>query len=288
MSEDGMRLWLEILSGARAWESPDGPVTITSRSVWHADHGPAADFLEAQLAGMGLPVTRLEFDRDTDHFINLEARLAGEDPGLDPVFVTAHYDSTASRTEGWYPITDPAPGASDNGSGTVITLEIARLLSLAAAADLPARDVVFVLFDGEELGLFGSERYVADLVDAGGRVLCVMNVDMVGWSPPATPDRYWYTYDAANEPRAAFGLEAIYDFVPEAVPIPSSLELFASSDHASFWDGGFCAASMSGFPPAPEYHTTGDVIGACDWPYLMAAARSAAAAAAAWAYRWVD
>jgi hypothetical protein len=288
MSEDGMRLWLEILSGARAWESPEGPVTITSRSVYHADHGPAVDFLEAELTNMGLSAVRLEFDLETDHFINLEARLAGADPDLDPVFVTAHYDSTASRTEGWYPITDPAPGASDNGSGVIIALEIARLLTLAAATDPPARDVVFVLFDGEELGLLGSEQYVADLVAAAGRVLCVINVDMVGWSPPATPDRYWYTYDGADEATAAFGLEAIYDFVPEAVPIPSSLELFASSDHASFWGGGFCAASMSGFPPAPQYHTTGDVIEAVDWPYLMAAARSAAAVTAAWAYRWSD
>jgi len=288
MSEDGMRLWLEILTGERAWESPDGPVTISSRAFGNEGLGEAADFLDAELADMGYTVTRHEFDVGIDHFINIVTRVAGAASGLAPVYVTAHYDSDASRTAGWNPATDPAPGASDNGSGTVIALEIARQLSLAAATELPARDVVFVLFDGEELGLIGSAQYVADLTAAGGSVLCVMNVDMVGWNPPAALDRYWYTYDAANEARAAFGLEAVYAFVPEAVPIPSTLELFAGSDHASFWEGGFCAASMTGYPPAAEYHTTGDVIDTYDWPYFMAAARSAAAVTAAWAYRWTD
>ena len=43
---------------------------------------------------------------------------------------------------------------------------------------------------------------------------------------------------------------------------------------------------MSGFPPDPLYHTVDDTVPNMDWAYFMAAARSAAAVAAAWAYRW--
>jgi hypothetical protein len=43
---------------------------------------------------------------------------------------------------------------------------------------------------------------------------------------------------------------------------------------------------MSTFPPEAIYHTFGDVIDAYDWPIFLTATRSAAAIAAARAYRY--
>ena len=286
LDEDRMQGRLEVLSGQTPWDSPGGPVTIASRAVGHASHADAADYLESLLAGAGLTVSRLEFDREGTPYVNLEARLAGSNPALDPVLVTAHYDSDAINTSGWDPATGPAPGASDNGTGSIVLVEIAGILGGLAPADLPPRGVIFVLFDGEEAGLLGSDQYVADLAAAGGTIMCVINVDMVGWDPAATPGRYWYTYRPDDQAKAALGLEAIADFAPEAQPIPSTLEIWGGSDHYSFWMGGYCGASMSGFPPDPLYHTVDDTVPNMDWAYFMAAARSAAAVAAAWAYRW--
>ena len=42
------------------------------------------------------------------------------------VLVTGHYDSRNSDT---FNGTDPAPGANDDGSGTAVSLECARVLS---------------------------------------------------------------------------------------------------------------------------------------------------------------
>lgn len=69
----------------------------------------------------------------------------------------------------------PAPGADDNGSGSATVAAIAQALADDALRD----DVHFVLFGGEEQGLFGSTDYVArlspqDRLRLGG----VVNIDM--------------------------------------------------------------------------------------------------------------
>ena len=71
----------------------------------------------------------------------------------------------------------PAPGADDNGSGSAGVLEMARAL-----AQHPNRhDLRFILFGGEEQGLFGSQHYVNRLTAAEkGKILSVVNMDMIG------------------------------------------------------------------------------------------------------------
>ena len=103
---------------------------------------------------------------------NLMARLPGST--TPPRFlVTAHLDSI-NQAGG---PTASAPGADDNGSGSAGVLEMAHVLASAGAA----ADVLFVLFGGEEQGLFGSRQFVA----AGqgfnaGAVAAVVNMDMIG------------------------------------------------------------------------------------------------------------
>ena len=63
--------------------------------------------------------------------------------------VGSHYD-TVGR----------APGVDDNGSGSVIVLETARLLHLANVT--LDHTIIFVCFDLEEFGLMGSNAFVTD------------------------------------------------------------------------------------------------------------------------------
>ena len=75
----------------------------------------------------------------------------GEIPGEKAdefVVVGAHLDS-------W----DLAQGTTDNGTGSCIVLETARLLVRSGVK--PKRTIRFVLFSGEEQGLHGSRQYVA-------------------------------------------------------------------------------------------------------------------------------
>jgi hypothetical protein len=75
----------------------------------------------------------------------------GEIPGTDKadefVVVGAHLDS-------W----DLGQGTTDNGTGTTVVLEAARLLAKSGVK--PHRTIRFVLFTGEEQGLHGSRAYV--------------------------------------------------------------------------------------------------------------------------------
>jgi len=84
------------------------------------------------------------------------------------VLVTCHVDSH-----------DIAEGAIDNGTGTALVVEVARLLS--TALDRLGTAVRFVAFGAEEIGLFGSKTW-ADNAELDA-VKCVINVDCAGASP---------------------------------------------------------------------------------------------------------
>ena len=89
------------------------------------------------------------------------------------VLVTAHLDSININGGP----AAPAPGADDNGSGSAGLLEISR----AFRDHRGEHDLRFILFGGEEEGLFGSKRYVANLsADERSRILAVVNMDMIG------------------------------------------------------------------------------------------------------------
>ena len=103
---------------------------------------------------------------------NTIARLPGAS-SAPRLLVTAHLDSI-NQVGG--PAAS-APGADDDGTGSAGVLELARVLASAGAA----ADILFVLFGGEEEGLFGSKQFVA----AGqgfspGAVAGVINMDMIG------------------------------------------------------------------------------------------------------------
>jgi hypothetical protein len=69
-------------------------------------------------------------------------------------------------------------GADDDGSGSMALLEIAEYL--AAQPARPKRSILFVWHTGEELGLNGSEWYVAHPTVPLNRIVAQINVDMIG------------------------------------------------------------------------------------------------------------
>jgi carboxypeptidase Q len=78
---------------------------------------------------------------------NTVGEIRGSDKPDEYVVLGAHLDS-------W----DLGQGTTDNGTGTVVVLEAARLL--ARSGIRPKRTIRFVLFTGEEQGLHGSKAYV--------------------------------------------------------------------------------------------------------------------------------
>jgi Peptidase family M28 len=106
---------------------------------------------------------------------NVYAVLKGSDPedAKRIVLVTGHYDSRNSENLN---ITDDAPGANDDASGTAVSLESARALSkLKFRATL-----VFLTVAGEEQGLNGAQHFARMARQAGWSIEGVLDDDIVG------------------------------------------------------------------------------------------------------------
>jgi peptidase M28-like protein len=90
-----------------------------------------------------------KFTGDHEHGFDTIAEIPGTDPKLkdEAVMVGGHLDSWASGT-----------GATDNGAGTVVAMEVMRILN--ALQVKPRRTIRIGLWTGEEQGLFGSAGYV--------------------------------------------------------------------------------------------------------------------------------
>ncbi len=105
-------------------------------------------------------------------FPNTSYNVIGEIPGAtrpdELVLAGAHYDGH-----------DISQGALDDGAGTVVCLEAARVLAALPPGSL-GRTVRFVLFCGEEVGLFGSWAYTAAHEDEAERIRFMLNLDTAG------------------------------------------------------------------------------------------------------------
>lgn len=114
---------------------------------------------------------------------NVYAVLKGTDPESAKriVLVTGHYDSRNSDT---FDANGIAPGANDDGSGTAVSLECARVLS---QLKFPAT-IIFLTVAGEEQGLNGSHHFAKMAKDQGWNIEAVLNNDIVGGDRSAEQD----------------------------------------------------------------------------------------------------
>jgi hypothetical protein len=95
---------------------------------------------------------------------NVVARI----PGIDPsraMILGAHIDSPNS------------PGALDDGSGSAILLEVARVLD--ASRTQPPIDLYLAWFGSEELGLYGSSYFANTHQELLDRTLAMLQTDML-------------------------------------------------------------------------------------------------------------
>ncbi len=102
------------------------------------------------------------------------------------VVIGAHYDHLGTGTQG--SSLDPNPtgkihnGADDNASGVAGVLELARYYKSNKVKE--KNNFLFILFSGEELGLYGSDYYVEHPTIDLGTVNFMINLDMVGRLDP--------------------------------------------------------------------------------------------------------
>jgi len=95
---------------------------------------------------------------------NVIAELRGKEKPNEYVVLSGHFDS-------W----DPASGATDNGSATVIMMEAMRILK--AVYPNPKRTILAAHWSGEEQGLNGSGAFAADHPEVVSGLQVLLNQD---------------------------------------------------------------------------------------------------------------
>lgn len=102
---------------------------------------------------------------------NIVAVLPGKDRQAPALALMAHYDSVPA-----------SPGAGDDAAGVAAILEIVRAIQ---ARGTPARDVVVLLTDGEEIGLLGARAFF-ESHPLASRIGFVINLEARGSAGRAT------------------------------------------------------------------------------------------------------
>jgi Zn-dependent M28 family amino/carboxypeptidase len=151
---------------------------------------------------------------------NVIAEIPGTERPDEVVIVSGHLDSWNGPG---------SEGALDNGTGTMVALEAARILMKVGAK--PKRTIRFIMWTGEEQGLLGSRAYVEKHKDEMSKISCVF-VDDGG-----TNYEGGVTCTKDMEPLMRMALtpamKAFTD-LPMEIRIVERIPRGGGSDHASF------------------------------------------------------
>lgn len=107
--------------------------------------------------------------------VNVVAIQRGTERPNEVTIVQGHIDSRVSDVADF---TSDAPGANDDGSGTALVVEAARVLS----GNTYPTTIVYALLSGEEQGLYGGQLLADYAAEQGWTVKAVLNNDIVGGS----------------------------------------------------------------------------------------------------------
>jgi hypothetical protein len=204
------------------------------RQSGNAAHLGARQWLESSMKDAGLEVMRHAFDAtqigtssayDGENIIGIKW---GEDRSRW-IVIGAHYDITEGAIYGAY----------DDGSGTLMTIGLAR-----AYAQVPTnRTLAFILFDQEERGLVGARAFVKAVMERTFEhnitVDAMIDLDMIGitW-PHAAHIIVWETSDTLK----AIILQETVDADVPANHLEFRRPVSGTSDAKAFMDAGIPTA----------------------------------------------
>lgn len=180
------------------------------------------------------------------------------------LIVDGHYDTYGG------------PGVNDNGSGTVVVLEVARLM-----ADIETEySIKFIHFTAEELGLVGSYHYVDNtVIPQNMGIRLVFNIDEVGGvagevNNTVTCERDEWAPNGNNAASAAFtdtlaGLTEIYS------DLYTQIGFAYGSDYVPFMQNGYVVTGLYETNESPYPHSINDSLSNLDPEYVFEISKAA-------------
>jgi len=208
--------------------------------------------LDGATPDMHLTVTTFEHSWPQSSII---ARFQGRNPALrnETVIIGAHQDSVNA----WLPAFGRAPGADDDGSGTVTILEVFR--SLIEGKFEPQRSVEFHWYAAEEGGLLGSQDVAQAYRKLGKNVVGMLQTDMTGFD--AKNGVIGIVTDFTDKDLTAFLHKCVLKY---STLKPHYMQCgYGCSDHASWNKAGYRSAfhfETDNLQDNPYVHSPKDVV----------------------------
>ncbi|KAK0217834.1 hypothetical protein IW262DRAFT_1390815 [Armillaria fumosa] len=206
---------------------------------------------------------------------SIVAKIPGSEAATPVTILGSHMDSINLNS----PSSGRAPGADDDGTGSVNLIEAFR--ALIAADFKPSTPVEFHWYAAEEAGLLGSQDIADSYADDNIDVLAFMELDMSGYFKPGTKEVMALQADYIDDDLNDFLGEIIdtYASIPWTMDIACG---YACSDHASWYKAGY----PSTFPyeavtgnDNPQIHSSSDTtsVTGFSWTHSLEFAKVAVA-----------
>ncbi|MCY0968405.1 M28 family peptidase [Chryseobacterium wangxinyae] len=183
------------------------------------------------------------------------------------VIICGHYDTIVG------------PGVSDNGSGTSIILEAARILK-----DIPTEySIKFIHFSGEEQGLIGSNHYVNNVVFQNGvrqlNLKVVFNIDQVGGKLSAPSNFIKCESDqsglTSNNAQSLTFTQQLATCTSLYSPLQTVMSNTYASDYVPFEAKGDIITGFYETPQSMNEHTSNDTFANVDPTYVFNVGKAA-------------
>jgi hypothetical protein len=239
----------------------------------------AENFLETELNKLGYQVKRQEYKIDEKSYYNLEVERKGINKPNEIVVIGSHYDSAYT-----------SPGANDNGTGAVSTLELARIF----ANKNTNRTIRFVEFINEEPPYFWTENmgslvYAKKLKQRGDNVVAMLSLETMGYFSDQEgsqtyplnvgllyPNQGNFIAFISNLQSGDLVKKAVgsfrrhTQFPSEGIALPDTVPGVGWSDQWSFWQQGYKGIMVTdtAFFRYKHYHTEEDTIDKIDFEKL--------------------
>lgn len=228
----------------------------------------AAEYIFDVLSDMGYrPYYQYFEGKKGESMQNVLVLISGRDTATYSV-IGAHYDHLGVKDG------DIFNGADDNASGVVAVLEIAS--AIKAAGEVPARNIILALWDGEESGLQGSKYFVTNSIRDSSAVKNYMNFDMIGRNnDESDPMRFNYFYTKGHDEFRTYLDAAIRDYDLGLKPIYGEMDDPRSgSDNVPFSRRAipFCWYHTNGHV---DFHKPTDTVDKINWDKMVRIIKSA-------------